>query len=216
MTRKPLETVALALATFTLALPWSDAAAAQTNLTVAGGLNRATVTAETEGLSLTPESVNRLAIGASVEVPMSERFGLHLGAGYSQKGFALDALGASVTTEIDYLEITALAGVAFSISESASVHLLAGPALAFKVSCGVSASFLGEDIDEDCGDDGPKAMDLGLVSGARLEYGLSEKMGISVGTLYNLGLLNMDDSDSGETLKSRVISLQAGIVYSIG
>ncbi|MCY4574853.1 MAG: porin family protein [Gemmatimonadetes bacterium] len=216
MTRKPLETVALALFTITLALPWSDAAAAQTNLTVAGGLNRATVTAETEGLSLTPESVNRLAIGASVEVPMSERFGLHLGAGYSQKGFALDALGASVTTEIDYLEITALAGVPFSISESASVHLLAGPALAFKVSCGVSASFLGEEIDEDCGDDGPKAMDLGLVSGVRLEYGLSEKMGISVGTLYNLGLLNMDGSDSGETLKSRVISLQAGIVYSIG
>ena len=190
--------------------------AAQTKLTVAGGLNRATVSAEAEGLTVTPESVNRLAIGASVEIPMSERWGLHLGAGYSQKGFGLDAFGASVTTEIDYLEITTLAGVPFSISESASVHLLAGPALAFKVSCGVSASFLGEDIDEDCGDDGPKAMDLGLVGGARLEYGLSEKMGISVGALYNFGLLNMDDSDSDETLKSRVMSLQAGVVWSIG
>ena len=189
---------------------------AQTKLTVAGGMNLATVSAEAEGLTVTPESVNRLAIGASVEIPMSERWGLHLGAGYSQKGFGLDAFGASVTTEIDYLEITALAGVPFSISESASVHLLAGPALAFKVSCGVSASFLGEDIDEDCGDDGPKAMDLGLVGGARLEYGLSEKMGISVGALYNFGLLNMDDSDSDETLKSRVMSLQAGVVWSIG
>ncbi|MDE0605168.1 MAG: porin family protein [bacterium] len=216
MTRRHLETIAFALATITLALPWSDAATAQTRLTVAGGLNRATVTAEAEGLTLTPESVNRLAVGASVSVPMSDRWGLHLGAGYSQKGFALDDLGASLKTEIDYLEITALAGVPFSLAESASVHLLAGPALALKVSCGLSASFMGEEIDEDCGDDGPKAMDLGVVGGVRLEYGLSEKMGISVGALYNLGLLNMDDSDSGETLKSRVMSLQAGVVYSIG
>ena len=214
MTRKNLGTIVLALATITLAPPWSDAAMAQTKLTVAGGMNLASVTAEAEGL--TPESVTRLALGASIGIPMSERWGLHLGAGYSQKGFGLDAFGASVTTEIDYLEITALAGVPFSISESASVHLLAGPALAFKLSCQVSATFLGEEIDEDCGDDGPKAMDLGLVGGARLEFGLSEKMGISVGALYNLGLLNMDDSGSDETLKSRVMSLQAGIVYSIG
>ena len=216
MTRNHLGTTILALATMTLAPPWSDAAMAQTRLTVAGGMNRATVAAEAEGLTITPESVNRLALGASIGIPMSERWGLHLGAGYSQKGFALDAFGASVTTEIDYLEITALAGVPFSISERASVHLLAGPALAFKLSCQVSATFLGEEIDEDCGDDGPKAMDLGLVGGARLEFGLSEKMGISVGALYNLGLLNMDDSGSDETLKSRVMSLQAGIVYSIG
>ena len=213
MTRKHLETVALVLTTITLALPWSDAAAAQTKLTVAGGLNRATVKSDEGGFTITPESVNRLAIGASAEVPMSDRFGLHVGAGYSQKGFTF---GGSLTTKIDYVEVTALAGVPFSISESASVHLLAGPALAFQVSCGVSGSFLGDSLDEDCGSDGPKALDLGLVGGARLEFGLSEKMGISVGALYNLGLLNMDDSDSDDTIKNRVISLQAGIVYSIG
>ena len=213
MTRKNLGTIVLALATITLALPWPDAVTAQTRLTVAGGLNRATAALEADGVTLTPESVNRLALGASVGIPMSERWGLHLGAGYSQKGFGDENSG----TDIDYLEITALAGVPFSISESASVHLLAGPALAFKVSCRVYSSFFpGEDIDEDCGDDGPKAMDLGLVGGARLEFGLSEKMGISVGAMYNLGLLNMDDSDSDATLKNRVMSLQAGIVYSIG
>ena len=214
MTRNHLGTVVLALATITLAPPWPHAAMAQTRLTVAGGLNLATVAADAEGL--TPESVTRLAIGASVGIPMSERWGLHLGAGYSQKGFGLDAFGVSVTTEIDYLEVTALAGVPFSISERASVHLLAGPALAFKLSCQASATFLGEDLSEDCGDDGPKAMDLGLVGGARLEFGVSDKMGVSVGALYNFGLLNMDDSGSDETVKNRVMSLQAGIVYSIG
>ena len=214
MTRNHLGTVILALAAITLAPPWPHAAMAQTRLTVAGGLNLATVAADAEGL--TPESVTRLAIGASVGISMSERWGLHLGAGYSQKGFSISAFGADATTSIDYLELTALAGIPFSVSERASLHLLAGPALAFQLSCQVSATFLGEELDGDCGDDGPKAMDLGLVGGARLEFGVSDKMGVSVGALYNFGLLNMDDSSSDETVKNRVMSLQAGIVYSIG
>lgn len=174
------------------------------------------MTTETEGLSISPESVTRLAIGASLEVPMSDRFGLHLGGAYSQKGFGIDAFGATATTEIDYLELTALGGMPLSVSDQATVHLLAGPALAFKVSCGVSASFMGENLSEDCGDDGPKSMDLGLMGGARLEFAVSEKMGLSIGALYNLGLTNMDDSGDEATIKSRVMTLQAGVVYSIG
>ena len=41
-------------------------------------------------------------------------------------------------------------------------------------------------------------------------------MGVSVGALYNLGLLNMDDGDGSETIKSRVLTLQAGVVVSAG
>ena len=142
--------------------------------------------------------------------------GLHLGAGYSQKGFAASAFGADVTTEIDYLELTVLAGMPLSLGERSSVQLLAGPALAFKLSCGVSATFMGESLSGDCGDDGPKSMDMGLAGGARLEIGLSETMGLSVGALYNLGLLNMDDSGGSGTVKSRVMTLQAGFVFSGG
>ena len=214
MTRNHLGTVVLALAAITLAPPRPVAAVAHTRLTVAGGVNLASAAvSEDEGLSL--ESVTRLAIGVSAGIPMSARLELHLGAGYSQKGFAVSAFGADAATEIDYLELSALAGMPFSVGERASLHLLAGPALAFKLSCGVSATFMGEELSEDCGDDGPKSMDLGLAGGARLEIGLSEKMGISVGALYNLGLLNMDDSDGSETIKSRVMTLQAGVVYSI-
>ena len=120
---------------------------------------------EDDGVS--PESVTRLAIGVSAGIPMSEGLGLHLGAGYSQKGFSASAFGADVTTEIDYLELTALAGLPLPLGERSSVHLLVGPALAFKLSCAVSASFMGESLSEDCGDDGPKSMDLGLTGGAR-------------------------------------------------
>lgn len=212
--REHLRMIILAMTAIALAAVWPVAAQAQTNLTVVGGLNLASVAADTDGLS--PESVTRLALGASVEIPVADRIGLHVGAAYSQKGFAIDAFGAEATTKIDYLEFTALAGLPISVAERASVHILAGPALALKVSCGVSASFLGEEINEDCGDDGPKGMDLGLVGGARLEFGVSEKIGVSVGALYNLGLTNMDDSGGDESIKSRVMTIQAGIVYSIG
>lgn len=214
MTRNHLGTVCLALATITLPL-WPGATLAQTTFTVAGGLNMASVAlSEDEGLS--PESVTRLALGVSAGIPMSERLELHLGAGYSQKGFSASAFGVDITTEIDYLELTALAGLPLSAGERASVHLLAGPALAFKLSCRGSASFMGEGLSEDCGDDGPKSMDLGLAGGARLEIGLSERMGVSLGALYNLGLMNMEDSDDSGTIKSRVLTLQAGVVFSGG
>lgn len=96
------------------------------------------------------------------------------------------------------------------------MYLLAGPALAFKLSCQVSVTFMGDSRSEDCGEDGPKAMDLGVTGGARLVIGVSEKLGISLDALYNLGLLEMDDFDGEIALKNRVMTLQAGIVYSIG
>ncbi len=212
MTMKRCQTTILALTATAVAATSPAAAVAQNSLTVAGGLNLASVTMETEGL----KSATRLAIGASLAIPMSDRIGLHLGGAYSQKGFAFDAFGAKATTAIDYLELTALWGIPLALGERASVHLVAGPALAFKVSCGVSASFMGEEVSQDCGDDGPKSMDLGLAGGARLEIGLSGKMGLSVGALYNLGLTNMDDGGDEVSIKSRVLAVQAGIVYSIG
>lgn len=215
MTRNHLGRIVFALAAVTLAASWSGAALAQTTFTVAGGLNMASVAASEDG-GVSPESVTRLAIGVGVGIPMSERLGIHLGAGYSQKGFSASAFGASIATEIDYLEFTALAGLPLSVGERAAVHLLVGPALAFKLSCAASATFMGEDLSEDCGDDGPKSVDMGLTGGARLEIGLSGKMGISLGALYNLGLMNMNDSDDGGSIKNRVLTLQAGVVLSGG
>ena len=68
----------VALLTLALAVP----AASQTRLTIAGGLNLASVAVSDSDDGIGPESVNRLVIGASAEMPMSERWGLHLGAGY--------------------------------------------------------------------------------------------------------------------------------------
>ena len=83
MSGNHLGTVALALAAITLASPWSHVAMAQIKL--------ASVTAESEGGDVTPESVTRLAIGVSDRILMSECWGLHVGAGYSQKRFAFNS-----------------------------------------------------------------------------------------------------------------------------
>lgn len=50
----------------------------------------------------------------------------------------------------------------------------------------------------------------------RLAIGASaEIMGISLGLLYNHGLLNTNDSGD-VTIRNRVVTMQAGIVFSIG
>ena len=195
----------------------------QTKLTFAGGINLASMTINTEGLNISPESITRFALGASAEIPVAETWGIHVGGGYSQRGYGVSFASDEVSTKIDYFELSGLAGVPFSLNDRASLYLLAGPVLAFEVSCQLEGSFLGTSVSEDCDGDGEffeesdrSALDLGLAGGARLEFSMSEKMAFSLGWLYNLGLLNMDTSDSGDSIKHRVMSIQAGIVYSIG
>ncbi len=195
-----------------LTLVPGTSALGQTRLIVGGGLNLASFAFSVDEEDLPGESVTRLALGLTAGIPMSGRSEFHLGAGYSQKGFGI--LG--VALEVDYLEFTTQFGAAFSLNESASVHLLTGPALAFKVSCSVSGSFLGEEISEDCGEADVESIDLGLASGARLEIGVSDGIGIWVGSMYNLGLWNIEDTETGEGAKNRVLTFQAGVVFSIG
>ena len=123
-----------AAATVLLLLP-ATAALGQSQLLVSGGLNRASV-ASSEDTGDAQKSVMRLAIGLAVGIPVSEGLNLQLGASYSQKGFGLGAEGfGEVTTEIDYLELTALVSKPFPVGDRASAYLLAGPALALKLSC---------------------------------------------------------------------------------
>ena len=206
-----------AAATVLLLLP-GTAALGESKLLVSGGLNRASV-ASSEDTGDAQESVMRLAIGLAVGIPVSEGLNLQLGADYSQKGFGLGAEGfGELTTEIDYLELTALVSKPFPVGDRASAYLLAGPALALKLSCQFAGTVLGEEISMDCGDDdGPRGIDLGLAGGIRFEIGLSEKAGLSVSAHYTHGLLNLDDSGQGDlSLKNRALSLRAGLAYSIG
>ena len=109
-----------------------------------------------------------------------------------------------------------------AIGERARLHLLAGPAVAVKMSCNVSITFAGETESSDCadedGEDGLKSLDLGLAGGAQFVIEMSDNLSIVVGAQYNLGLLDIIDPPPEEvdvgTAKNRALTLRAGI--SIG
>ncbi|MCE2398660.1 MAG: hypothetical protein J4F34_06450 [Gemmatimonadetes bacterium] len=97
------------------------------------------------------------------------------------------------------------------------MSLLAGPALALELSCQTTLSYGGSEETDDCEtDDGTRDTDLGLAGGVRLRMGLSERVGVTVGALYTLGLLNLaEDADDDGSLKIRVLTLGVGLAYAI-
>jgi len=87
---------------------------AQTTLSLTGGLNRTTMTADPpDGIVWRSESLTRMSVGLAATFPASERIGLQLGVAYAQKGGRLSGLDGDilVTTEIalDYFEFSLLA-----------------------------------------------------------------------------------------------------------
>jgi len=211
----------LVAVTATLLLP-ATPALGQTAL-LSFGLNRASVsvTGDEEEAAEYLEPVVRMSAGLAVGIPLLEGWSAELGGSYSQKGYAVDVPQfGDGSVAIDYLEVTALAGVAFPLGDRASVNLLAGPALAMQLSCQVTLSFEGSEETEDCDpddrDDGPKDSDLGLAGGVRFRIGLSEEMGVTVGALYTLGLQSLFEGvDEDDNAKNRVMTLSAGLAYTI-
>ena len=212
-----------------LVLTPGTAALGQTTLLVSGGLNRASVAFsgdDVNELSENPEPAMRMWVGLAAAVPVSENWSLELGAGYSQKGrggsFVVSEYGFEGTLEfenlLDYLEVAAHASRSFPLADRARVNLLAGPTLAMQQSCRSIFRFADEEMTEDCtDDDARRKIDLGLSGGMRIKIGLSEKVGFTVGALYTLGLLNLNtDADFDLIGKHRVLTLQAGLAYSIG
>lgn len=208
--------------TVLLAVP-AASALGQTTLLLSGGLNRASivVTGDDEELVEFLEPAMRISAGIAAEIPLSEGWNLELGGSYSQKGYALeDVPFGSFSVAIDYLEITALAGKPFPVGDRATVKLLAGPALALQLSCGVTATFEGMEEAIDCeteDDEGSpyRDTDLGLAAGARFRIAVSEKVGLTAGALYTLGLQNLIEESNDTSIRNRVLTISAGLAYSI-
>lgn len=204
MLRKPLGPIVF-VALLTLAPPPS--AAAQTTLTFFGGLNRASVSVDDVSVDL--KSVTRMTIGMDAGFPMSDNLTMYLGAAYSQKGSSFSFFETAAITKVDYLDFKALAGVPASLGERSAVSFMAGPFVGMKISCSGEL----DGVSAECDGDTISTLDMGLTGGARLELGLSEKMGFSTGVFYNLGLKNAGTGN--ETTKTRALSLQAGLAFSL-
>ena len=210
----------------TLAVSPGAAAFGQTTLALTGGVNLASidVTLRTDPV---PDFQSRtgMVIGLALTMPLWKGLDLRLDGRFTQKGGHWSgnqplAFEASMRTE--YLEFAALLKAQLPLSgDRVSVYAAVGPALAIRASCDwreeiaivegvrIKASqacvsqflFLSD-------------FDLGLFGVTGLEIGLSERMGVSIGLAYVLGLLDVD-TNGLQSLKNRAMTFQVGIVRSI-
>ncbi len=214
------------LATALLLLPASPAFG-QTTLALTGGINIATLDIGSDsGFVPDTESATRISFGLAATFPRSENLGIQLGGNYSQKGgrliIATSDVNGESTIETSHLEFTALGRARIPLAgDRVSAHLLAGPAVAFELSCQLSVKATVEgstvEISDDCNEGADLSrspFDFGLAGGGGLEIVPLDKLGISLGVLYTHGLTDLDTSD--DSLKQRALSLRAGLVYSIG
>lgn len=205
---------------------------AQTTLSLTGGLNRTTMTADPpDGIVWRSESLTRMSVGLAATFPASEHLGLQLGVAYAQKGGRLSGLDGDifVTTEIalDYFEFSLLAVPTFPLAswDHSAVRFFFGPTLASRIDCDFDASArLGtERITAGGGcnagdrDEVEAAMDLGVVVGGGVAVGVTGRASVNLDLLYTLGLIPIGEGDSYLSgPRQRVLTLRTGVAFPIG
>lgn len=196
-----------------LSLLLAGPVAAQTTLGVRGGVNFATLGGDADGVG----TRTGLNFGAVVIFPLSGNLGLQAGAHYSQKGAEESEGDVTATLEFDYIDIPVLLRYGFPSSGSTSFHLLAGPSISFNSGCNLSGSDGSQSASIDCdsADIDIASIDFGLMGGLGLDIQAGESLIITLDGLYNLGLSNLDDTET-DSVKNRVWMIQAGLGFPLG
>lgn len=188
-------------------------ASAQTTFSLHGGLNLAVLSNEIQDTVL-PWNYLRVVrphfgLSATFRLTPPERvnsLGIQLSGSYAQRGADVQGLSAG-TISLNYLELAALIDVrAPLVVEPLAAHVQFGPALGWLMSC---------KREQPCSDGEFNARDYGLALGANLEIGLTDKLGVMAGFLYNAGLTY---ADAGEEpfRKNRSLALRGGVLFPIG
>ena len=152
-------------------------------------LNIATLTGDVGDAS----SLVGFQIGAFAEFKISQKFAIQPELMYSTQGASSDSGG---DLKLDYINIPVMAK--YYVAKSFSLE--AGPQIGFLV----SAKADGEDVK-----DFVKSTDFSFNLGAG--YDFTEKL--SAGLRYNFGLSNIDDTDSGDSVKNGVFSVSLGYKF---
>ena len=164
-----------------------------------------------------------LNVRGYLDVSLSERVGLRLGAGYLGKGAEAayssdgsESVSFKSETRIGYVEIPALLRFRVNPGRSLSAHLLIGPALSFRISCEVESDSDYWGGTTKCRDSSlnVRNTDLGATGGVGFEIGLSEGLMLVGESLYTLGLRTV--GESGDGVKNRAFSLSLGVAFLIG
>ena len=197
----------------------ASSASAQIAFSLHGGLNL-TVLSNESADTLLPINYTRVtgpSFGLATTLRLSppdvtNSIGIQLSATYAARGGAVS--GGTRTARLNYLELAALVDVRVPLPvEPLAVHVSLGPAAGWLASC--NHEFEGRSEATPCVDDEFRALDYGLVFGGNLEIGLTDKLGVTAGFLYNVGVSYIDDYEGG-TLKNRTLTLRGGLLYPIG
>jgi hypothetical protein len=160
-------------------------------------------------LSFQPE-VHYIQKGAKVDVSISDIEG---GAGSST---------AEASIKFAYLEVPLLLRYDMNQGKSVRPFLVAGPAVALRISCNIGLGFEGASLNTDCADaddgetesDDPfKKFDAGVMVGGGISGTLSARP-VSLQVRYSYGLINISTQDAdGRSPRNTGISLLFGIGF---
>lgn len=213
-------TVLLAAAPTVLASP---SAAAQVTLGMGVGVSSSELIVT--GLAVDSQEP-RLgpALSLSVAVPLSERVGIELGAGYIRRGSTSTLLQlGDVDYRIQYLQFSALGKASAPvIGQRLSVHLLAGPALRLETSCEREARLVLQPItflvecDAPEADSRTAAVDYAVVGGVGARLATTSRLGFRLDFIYSRGLRSFFKNETETSARNRALTLQAGVDFGIG
>lgn len=221
MSRRFLTAVAFCLTTVVV---WPAVAGAQMTLNIGGGIVAATF-GGSDADAVAGPGVNKgsrigINAGASLSIPVANRFAVVPGAFYAQKGAEFSDSGDKATFEFDYIEIPLLVSLMLT-GEGSSVgfSIFAGPTFAFEIGCDVaveSGSISASESCDDAGADERQQFDIGVAGGAGISFPISERLSIMVSGGYDLGLRTLDTSADPDDLKNSAFFGTVGVGIPIG
>lgn len=198
-------------------------AAGQFTFGVNAGASLSDLTVSGVGIN-SQEGRRGILAGASLTLPVSGPLGLRLEGSYLQRGatFSLVQIG-DVALSLDYVQVAALGRASLPLGGSrSSLYLLAGPVIAWETSCEVTITPVLQPIvqmggcDEEALKTPTKNVDFAVSGGAGILLSLTGGMGLSLDVLYTHGLRSIYDGELGWTGHNRAVSVQAGLVFSVG
>lgn len=191
----------------------ASSASGQTTFSVHGGVNLTVLSNEIED-SILPLNYLRViqpqfGLSATYRLTPEEwtnSAGIQLNGTYAPRGADVSGLSRGAL-RLNYLEMAVLLDVRVPlIIEPLVVHLLAGPAFGWLMSC---------EREKPCSDGEFRSLDYGLSFGGNLEVGLTDKLGLMAGFQYNAGL-SYADAGANPSRKNRTLALRGGLLFPIG
>ncbi len=182
---------------------------------VEAGLNIADVSASAGTFTVSPDSRSGFWGGGFVDFGVTPIFSVRPEILYSAKGFKVSEVGGESRLRLSYIEIPLLFEARIPVQNSpVRPVVFVGPAISFESTCEAQVG-TGTSVAVDCKDPSidiqTKSTDWGLVFGGEIGYRTGRVIPF-VGGRYNLGLSNIDDTDTPDvSVKNRALTFYGGV-----